>query len=52
LDEAQGASEKRSKLYFIYSEQAPQLATQRFAKSAGGASGYARRQARAAGESR
>lgn len=48
MDEAQGASEKWTELYMKYSEGISQLATQRFAKSAGGASGSARRQAGAA----
>ncbi|MBI4033386.1 hypothetical protein HY379_00095 [Candidatus Saccharibacteria bacterium] len=46
--EEQGAGEEWTETYLTYVEGMPQLATQRFTKSAGGMPGYARQQAGAA----
>jgi hypothetical protein len=52
LDEAQGANEQRTEPYMEYGEGAAEFATQRFAKSSGGAAGSASRQTDAAGDLR
>jgi hypothetical protein len=47
LDALQGAGEARTELYLTYSEGAPQPATKQGAKSLGGVSGRAGKQAEA-----